>query len=37
MVQFMETSVEGLTTEELAELQRLLAKVSVRAAELQAD
>ena len=34
MVQFMETSVEGLTEDELAELQRLLAKVGARAEDL---
>ena len=31
MVQFMEASMEGLTAQELGELQRLLARVSARA------
>jgi DNA-binding MarR family transcriptional regulator len=37
MVQFMERSMQGLTTEDLAELHRLLAKVRGRAEELIED
>ena len=37
MVQFMQSSVNGLTTKELVELHRLLAKVRARAEELYED